>query len=365
MFASKVSRFSSSLAFLASRQIVKSQHAKEQIVGIGGYVRRSFGIAEKRHHDPFLVLDEFWVGAKGGFPDHPHRGFETVTYILEGNGLRHEDFAGHAGKVGPGDLQWMTAGHGILHSEMPVTSEASLASAAVENYDVLKDPNAVHGLQLWVNLSRKDKHCPPAYQDLKDAQIPRARPADGVEIKVIAGESNGVKSKIYTRTPTMYLDFKMQPNHSVRQSIPKDYSGFVYMLSGQAYFGEGPLPTDQDQSQKTTDVGKDEEKDKCFKTNPDPSVPFLGRKQHALILSEDDGTDCLQMRTADEGAHFILFAGQPLKEPIVQDLLFVMNSKEEVKQTIEDFKEAKNGFENAKNWKSTIAPKGLKLRLYK
>lgn len=344
---------------------MKSQHAKEQQVGIGGIVRRSFGIAEKRHHDPFLVLDEFWVGAKGGFPDHPHRGFETVTYVLKGNGLRHEDFAGHAGMVGPGDLQWMTAGQGILHSEMPVTTEASLASASVENYDVCKDPNAVHGLQLWVNLSSKDKRCPPAYQDLKDAQIPRARPTEGVEIKVIAGESNGVKSKVYTRTPTMYLDFKLQKNQSVRQAIPKDYSGFIYMISGEAYFGEGTLPSGQDPSQQTEDVGKDDEKEKCFKTNTNPSGPFLGRMQHALILSEDDGTDCLQIRTTDKEAHFILFAGQPLKEPIVQDLLFVMNTKEEVKQAIEDFKEAKNGFENAKHWKSTIAPKGLKLGLYK
>ncbi|KAG0054988.1 hypothetical protein BGZ83_009863 [Gryganskiella cystojenkinii] len=356
MFASRISRFATSSFSAASRQIVKSQHAIEKAEGMGGVVRRSFGIAEMRHHDPFLVLDEFW---------HPHRGFETVTYILGGGQIQHEDFAGNQGTIGPGDLQWMTAGRGIVHCEMPLKTEASLASAAIQDYDVTKDPNATHGLQLWVNLSSKDKQCAPAYQDLRDHQIPRVQPSDGVTIKVIAGESHGVKSKVYTRTPTMYLDFNVDKAQTVQQTIPKDYSGFVYMISGKAYFGDGPIPASRAKESSSSSSEAKDEKDNHIRVNPNPSLPFLGRAHHSMVLSQDDDTDCLQIRTtADEGAHFILFAGQPLKEPAIQDRLFVMNSKEEVKQTIEDYKQAKNGFENAKDWRSHIAPKGYRLKLY-
>ncbi|KAI8597471.1 RmlC-like cupin domain-containing protein, partial [Dissophora ornata] len=175
----------------ASRSIVKSVLSREQSEGVGARVRRSIGRPELRNHDPFLMLDEFNVDKNGGFPDHPHRGFETVTYMLEGQ-FQHEDFAGHKGTIGPGDLQWMTAGRGIVHSEMPVKSQTR-----------------AHGLQLWINLPKEHKMCEPQYQELLDKEIPRATPEEGVTVKVIAGESHGVTSKVYTRTPTMYLDFKM------------------------------------------------------------------------------------------------------------------------------------------------------------
>ncbi|KAI1314444.1 hypothetical protein EDD11_002188 [Mortierella claussenii] len=286
-----------------SRSIVKAVLSREQAEGVGARVRRSIGRPELRNHDPFLMLDEFDVDKNGGFPDHPHRGFETVTYMLEGQ-FQHEDFAGHKGTIGPGDLQWMTAGRGIVHSEMPVKSQTR-----------------AHGLQLWINLPNKNKMDDPQYQELKDAQIPRATPEEGVVIKVIAGESHGVQSKIYTRTPTMYLDFKMDKNKSVQQSIPASYTGFIYTLKGTIF------------------VGDDD---------------FKGEAHHTLTLTED-GTETIKISTKDEDAHFVVIAGQPLKEPIVQHGPFVMNSKDEIYETFEDYRDGKNGFERAPNWRSTIA----------
>ncbi|KAK3812670.1 MAG: RmlC-like cupin domain-containing protein [Linnemannia gamsii] len=239
--------------------------SKEQSEGVGARVRRSIGRPELRNHDPFLMLDEFNVDKNGGFPDHPHRGFETVTYMLEGQ-FQHEDFAGHKGTIGPGDLQWMTAGRGIVHSEMPVKSQTR-----------------AHGLQLWINLPKEHKMCEPQYQELLDGQIPRATPQDGVVVKVIAGESHGVKSQVYTRTPTMYLDFKMDKNKTVTQTIPSTFTGV--------------------------------------------------RGQRAPHFSED-GAETVKIQTKDEDAHFVLIAGEPLKEPIVQHGPFVMNTQEEIYDTL-------------------------------
>jgi len=287
----------------ASRSITLAVLSVEQGEGIGARVRRSIGRPELKNHDPFLMLDEFNVDNQGGFPDHPHRGFETVTYMLEGQ-FQHEDFAGHKGTIGPGDLQWMTAGRGIVHSEMPV-----------------KTNTRAHGLQLWINLPKAQKMCDPQYQELRDQEIKRARPEEGVEIKVIAGASHGISSQVYTRTPTMFLDIKMAKNKTVTQSIPTSYTGFIYTLTGTIYVGE---------------------------------KAFEGKAHYTLVLSED-GTETVQISTKDEDAHFVLIAGQPLKEPIVQHGPFVMNSEDEIYNTFDDFQSKKNGFERAKNWKSTIA----------
>ncbi|KAK3814814.1 MAG: RmlC-like cupin domain-containing protein [Linnemannia elongata] len=286
-----------------SRSIVKSVLSKEQSEGVGAKIRRSIGRPELRNHDPFLMLDEFDSDPNGGFPDHPHRGFETVTYMIEGQ-VQHEDFAGHKGTIGPGDLQWMTAGRGIVHSEMPVKTETR-----------------IHGLQLWINLPKEHKMCEPQYQELRDAQIPRATPQDGVVVKVIAGESHGVKSQVYTRTPTMYLDFRMDKNKTVTQTIPSTFTGFIYMLKGKAYIGD---------------------------------KEFEGKAHHTLTLSED-GAETVKIQTKDEEAHFVFIAGEPLKEPIVQHGPFVMNTEKEIYDTFVDYQYAKNGFERARNWSSTIA----------
>ncbi|KAG0286774.1 hypothetical protein BGZ96_009184, partial [Linnemannia gamsii] len=393
MLASRVLHFRTSLststataatatttATRKSRHILKSIYAAEREEGMGATVRRSLGTIQQRHDDPFLLLDEFWVGSRGGFPDHPHRGFETVTYLFRGQ-MQHEDFAGHEGTIGPGDLQWMTAGRGVVHCEMPVSAVnrndnnnkgqagagtgTGTGAGANTTLRPSQDPEATHGLQLWVNLSKSDKRCDPAYQDLRDDQIPRARPQDGVEVKVIAGEAHGIKSKVYTRTPTMYLDYRMQKHQTVEQAVPRDYSGFVYMLSGKAFFGgeEGAISTNNN-AEKNKKAEVDLSRNHAV-INTTPEQPFKGQAHQALILSRGDNdneTDHLRIKTTDQEAHFVILLGKPLKEPIVMDRLFIMNTQEETQQALQDFRESKNGFERAKEWRSKIAPKGYRLK---
>ena len=172
-----------------SKKVQQTVLSVEQSEGVGARVRRSVGRPELRNLDPFLMLDEFKGKQPAGFPDHPHRGFETVSYMLKGQ-FKHEDSKGHKGIIEEGDLQWMTAGKGIVHCEMPWGDVES------------------QGLQLWVNLAKKDKMIEPQYQELKSTDIP-VKIKDGVTVKVIAGESYGTQSKVYTRTPTLYLDFKL------------------------------------------------------------------------------------------------------------------------------------------------------------
>ncbi|CAF0881703.1 unnamed protein product [Rotaria sordida] len=286
-----------------TRYVEKKILSIEQSEGVGARVRRSIGTSQVRNFDPFLMLDEFRVSAPAGFPDHPHRGFETVTYMLTG-ATEHEDFTGRRGVINPGDLQWMTAGRGIVHCEMPE-----------------KNSGEGHGLQLWVNLSKKYKMIEPNYQELLDKDIPRAATSDDlVHVKIIAGESMSTKSPVYTRTPTMYLDFTLKPKSSIfTQSIPQGWNAFVYILSGQGEFG----------SKKT-----------------------IADAHHVLILSQDgNGLDFRNTSDKDD-CRFALIAGQPLNEPVVQRGPFVMNTQEEIQQTIEDYQYFKNGFENARNWQS-------------
>ncbi|KAL5012445.1 hypothetical protein ScPMuIL_010996 [Solemya velum] len=281
-----------------SRTVVKSILSVEQAEGVGARVRRSVGRSELPNLDPFLMLDEFHVQHPAGFPDHPHRGFETVTYMLKG-ACRHEDFCGHKGTINPGDLQWMTAGRGIVHCEMPHGDDEG------------------HGLQLWINLSKKDKMIPPAYQELLDKDIPKAT-KDGVTVKVIAGESFGIKSPVYTRTPTMYLDFKMEKGSKFSQEIAPGWSAFIYLLSG------------------TASSGSDEKE----------------YSPHYTLVLSDTGENIEVENKGEEICHLVLLAGQPIKEPVVQHGPFVMNSKEEIRQAMQDYRSGKNGFENAETWMS-------------
>uniref|UniRef100_A0A9L0RSL2 Pirin n=1 Tax=Equus caballus TaxID=9796 RepID=A0A9L0RSL2_HORSE len=159
----------------SSKKVTLSVLSREQSEGVGARVRRSIGRPELKNLDPFLLFDEFKGGRPGGFPDHPHRGFETVSYLLEGGSMAHEDFCGHVGQMNPGDLQWMTAGRGILHAEMPCSEEPA------------------HGLQLWVNLRSSEKMVEPQYQELKSKEIPKPS-KDGVTVAVISGEALGIKA---------------------------------------------------------------------------------------------------------------------------------------------------------------------------
>ncbi|KAK3818115.1 MAG: RmlC-like cupin domain-containing protein [Linnemannia gamsii] len=322
-----------------SRTITRAVLSEEQAEGVGARVRRSIGRPELRNHDPFLMLDEFLVDKNGGFPDHPHRGFETVTYMLEGH-FQHEDFAGHSGIIGPGDVQWMTAGRGIVHSEMPVFGDDEGGEKALTK---------AHGLQLWINLPKEHKMCDPQYQELLDTEIPRAEPQPGVVIKVIAGESHGVQSKVYTRTPTMFLDVTMEPHKVIEQRLPIDFTGFIYMLSGRTYLG------DSDDSSHTTNNNEGQFVASSTNTNTNNQGQFVGEAHHTLTFSDSNNglQEILRIETKDEPARFVFIAGQPLNEPIVQHGPFVMNTNEEIYETFFDFRNAVNGFERANQWRST------------
>ncbi|KAI9292446.1 hypothetical protein K502DRAFT_356624 [Neoconidiobolus thromboides FSU 785] len=292
---------------LILRKVVQQIVSIEQSEGVGGRVRRSIGTSRLRNLDPFLMLDEFHIQYPGGFPDHPHRGFETVSYIFTGTN-QHEDFIGNQGIIGPGDLQWMTAGKGIVHAEMPLPQT--------------KGP--VTGLQLWINLPKKEKMCEPRYQDFKDNEIPRVIPEVGVEIKVIAGEAYGTQSSIKTSNSVYMMDFKMEANKSAYQILPAGFnSAFIYTIKGQvevAQNGKLVLP-------------------------------------HTIVVFDKEGGDEVSqilINSHNEKVHFVLIAGKPINEPIKQYGPFVMNDQEDINNAFLDYQFNKNGFEKAKNWKSII-----------
>ncbi|MQL95665.1 hypothetical protein Taro_028338 [Colocasia esculenta] len=280
------------------RQVVRKFLARPQHEGVGAVVRRSIGRFELRYFDPFLAFDEFSITGSAGFPDHPHRGFETVTYILQG-AIMHEDFAGHKGTIKAGDLQWMTAGKGIVHSEMPAGQGTH------------------KGLQLWVNLSSQNKMIEPKYQEMQSKDIATVS-RDGVEVRVIAGECMGVKSPIRTRTPTMYLDFTLSPSSRLRQPVPPTWNSFVYVLEGEGVFGrEGSSP-----------VGP----------------------HNLLLLGHGDGLEA--WNKSGKLLRFVVVGGESLEEPVAQLGPFVMNTEEELDRTIQDYELHINGFEKARYWRS-------------
>ncbi|KAJ3149487.1 hypothetical protein HDU89_003852 [Geranomyces variabilis] len=291
----------------AYKAVTKVVLSVAQAEGVGAIVRRSIGTHQLRNLDPFLMLDEFSVNPGAGFPDHPHRGFATVTYMLGGS-FDHEDFCGHKGRINPGDLQWMTAGRGILHAEMP--NPASTETA--------------HGLQLWVNLPAKDKMTKPTYQELPNTDVPRAQSPDGgAVVKVIAGDSYGVRAKVVTNSPILYLDVVLEKDKVFEQVIPENWTAFVYTLEG----GE-------------IEVG-------CDATRVGP---------HNTVVLGGEG-DSLTVKAVNK-AHFVVIGGQKINEPIVQHGPFVMNTREEILQAFTDYERGKNGFEGSKKWASKIAARG-------
>lgn len=284
-------------AFITPRLVLNKFLAKSQREGVGAIVRRGIGRSELRNLDPFLMLDHFSVSPPGGFPDHPHRGFETVTYMLEG-GMTHQDFAGHKGTIRAGDVQWMTAGRGIIHSEMPAEANNN-------------------GLQLWINLKSNDKMIEPNYQELLSENIPSGE-KDGVEVRVIAGESMGVNSPVYTRTPTMFLDFTMLPGTQLHQNIEESWNSFAYIMEGEGVFG-----------------------------SPNSS-PIMSH--HVIVFTQGDGLSV--WNNSSNPLRFVLIGGQPLNEPVAQYGPFVMNTQSEIEKTLEDYQNGRNGFEMRLNWRS-------------
>ncbi|KAK4074771.1 uncharacterized protein Triagg1_4920 [Trichoderma aggressivum f. europaeum] len=292
----------------AQRAVAKVVRAIEQAEGAGARVRRSIGTRSQRNFSPFLMLDHFSTTA--GFPDHPHRGQETITYLLDGV-VDHEDFAGNAGTLYSGDLQFMTAGRGIIHAEMPRKHDDGR-------------PNV--GLQLWVDLPKELKYCEPRYRDLRAAEIPSVTVDDGrATIKVISGQSHGVDSvKELAYTPVWLLDFLLRPGAKVTQALPKGWNAFAYVLDGNVVVGEGA------QAKKA--------------------------EQYDNVFFEQEG-DVIHLSTeasATKEARVFVIAGTPLDQPVVQYGPFVLNSEQEIMKTFSDFQSHENGFERAKNWRSKI-----------
>jgi len=221
--------------------------------------------------------------------------------MLEGE-ILHEDFKGNKGRLGPGDLQWMTAGKGILHAEMPGSWEQEAI-----------------GFQLWINLAAKDKFCDPQYQEILKDKVPVAE-KNGVTVKVIAGEAFGVKGPIFARTPALYFDVHLKPNSTFEQIIPKGWNAFSYVYKGKALYGE---------SKKAVETS-------------------------SCVVFKKDDKEVLLIETKDEEAKLVLIAGLPLDEPIVKYGPFVLNTDKQLAQTFEDYQFGKNGFEDAPGWESEI-----------
>jgi len=261
--------------------------------GAGVRLTRYIGSPHLDHLDPFLLLDFFQSNNPddyiAGFPSHPHRGFETVTYLLAGR-VRHEDNAGHSGVIETGGIQWMSAGRGVVHSEMPEQKEGRLA-----------------GFQLWVNLPAAKKMAAPRYQEFSSREIPVESRAQEVQIRVIAGDTSfGTQGPVRdVCTHPIYLDIALPPGQSFYEPVPTDYAAFVFVI-------DGPLRI----------CGQTTEKDKLATAK---QLATLGTGDRVHLAAENSPARCL------------LICGQPLKEPIARYGPFVMNTREEVLKAAHDF----------------------------
>jgi len=255
--------------------------------GAGVKLRRSLGASQLARHDPFLMLDEFYSDDPNdylaGFPSHPHRGFETVTYMLDGH-MQHKDSGGNTGDLGPGDVQWMSAARGLIHSEMPQQTEGRM-----------------RGFQLWLNLPAKEKMRPPAYRDIPAARIPSVAIANG-RVKVIAGRFGETQGAVHGgSTDPHYWDVHLEPGAAFEAALPAGHNAFLYAYEGEAFVG-------------------------------DDSKPLPHRA--AGLLSSGDRVSIV---AGAKGARVLLLAGKPIGEPIVQYGPFVMNTREEIEQAIADY----------------------------
>lgn len=242
----------------------------------------------QRRLDPFLMLDAFATDNPddyiAGFPDHPHRGFETVTYMIAGR-MRHRDNAGHEGLLQNGGMQWMTAGRGLIHSELPEQEDGRM-----------------EGFQLWLNLPGRDKLCAPWYRDFQAADIPQTVTPDGVVVRVLAGESHGVAGAMRREvTEPLYLDLELPAGARFAQALPAQHNAFVYVYRGAIAIAGTPVPM-----------------------------------QRMAILANSADSDGVEI-AASVPARVLLIAGKPLAEPIAQYGPFVMNTRQELMQAIRDF----------------------------
>lgn len=285
------------------RSVAGVVNSIETLEGGGFLVRRPFPQASFSEFDPFLLLDEMGPmevapGEAKGAPDHPHRGFETVTYMLSGE-MEHKDSRGHAGRLTPGDVQWMTAGAGVVHSEMPSS-------------EFQREGGRMHGFQLWVNLPQREKMTKPRYQEIPRARIPQVTSEDGlVTVRVIAGEAMGQRAVIETHTPIVYLHYSIEPGGAVTQSVPAEYNAFAYLVDGAGLFGGA--------NERATDG---------------QMVMFAQDGEQIRIENPADAQTRLEV---------LLIAGVPLNEPVARYGPFVMNTEREIRQAFEDYARGRMG----------------------
>lgn len=262
--------------------------------GAGVKLTRVIGTPELEMLDPFLLLDEFGTDQPedylAGFPEHPHRGFETVTYMLDGR-MRHKDNHGNEGVLVPGSVQWMTAGRGLVHSEMPEQQEGRM-----------------RGFQLWVNLPARDKMAEPQYQEYSPDRIPQAQPAPGVRVKAIAGRVGDIEGPIrQPATDPVYLDIELAPGTTWQYELPEGHNAFAYAFEGEGSLGEG-----------------------------EDARP-LSAQQLAVLI----GGSRVTFTAGAGGLRAILVAGRPLREPVARYGPFVMNTREQIMQAFVDFQEGR------------------------
>ena len=287
----------------AGRTVSGIVNGIQTLEGGGFLVRRPFPTAAFSEFDPFLLLDEMGPmdvapGEAKGAPDHPHRGFETVTYMLSGE-MEHKDSRGHAGRLSAGDVQWMTAGAGVVHSEMP-------------SCEFKRSGGRMHGFQLWVNLPQRDKMMKPRYQEISHDQIPKATSADGlVTVSVIAGEAMGEKAVIETRTPIIYLHYRIKPGGVISQHVPGTFSAFAYVVEGEGLFGA--------------------ERERALDG------------QMILFAQDRDEVEIENPADAKATLEVLLIAGVPLNEPVARYGPFVMNTEAEIRQAFEDYRLGRMG----------------------
>jgi hypothetical protein len=278
------------------RRLVKGMPTSD---GAGVKLTRVIGQPQLPDLDPFLMLDEFGTDKPedyiAGFPDHPHRGFETVTYMLDGR-MRHRDNHGNEGVLVPGSVQWMTAGRGLVHSEMPEQQEGRM-----------------RGFQLWLNLPARDKMTKPKYQEFGPERIPTAAPAQGVRAKVIAGSVAGVVGPILQpATDPTYLDLAIEPGATFAEPLTPDYAAFLYVYEGTMSVGGG-------------------------------ADPITVRAHELAVLDEGSEVRLTGLTAGADGksARAILVAGRPLREPVAKYGPFVMNTRDELQQAFIDFQSGK------------------------
>jgi len=276
---------------LADREVVQQVRGMPTADGAGVKLTRVIGQPALPDLDPFLLLDQFGTDNPGdyiaGFPEHPHRGFETVTYMLDGR-MRHRDNHGHEGVLVPGAVQWMTAGRGIVHSEMPEQQEGRM-----------------RGFQLWLNLPANAKLIEPAYQEFGPERIPLISPARGVHVRVIAGQVGPVTGPVVQpATDPTYLDIELEGQASFVHPLPPGHSAFVYVFEGELSVGTGSAAV---------------------------RLP-----QHTLAVLGDGAQ--VRLQSAGAAARAILVAGRPLHEPVARYGPFVMNTQDELRQAFADYR---------------------------